>query len=108
MANSRKSLSAKSDRSLPDVKKKGRLRNHPPQPGVVFRVGVSGSLKLLEPSAVYNGETYPVDWQATDEMDNYLQKIDKILIIRMQNKKPIEGYDTSLLHLKDAKAIELE
>jgi len=31
-----------------------------------------------------------------------------LLLVRMQGKKPIEGYDTSLLHLKDGKAIELE
>ncbi len=41
-------------------------------------------------------------------MDNYLQKINKILIVRMANRKPIEGYDTSLLHFKDGKATELE
>ena len=55
-----------------------------------------------------NGKTYPIDWEATDEMDGYLQRLNKILIIRMQQKKPIEGYETALLHLKDGNAIELE
>jgi hypothetical protein len=54
------------------------------------------------------GGTYPIEWEATDEMDNYLQKISKILIIRMEDKKPVEGYDTSLLHLRSGKAIELQ
>jgi ankyrin repeat protein len=54
------------------------------------------------------GPSYPIDWEATDEMDNYLQRINKILIIRMVGERPFEGYDTSLLHLKNGKAIELE
>ena len=41
-----------------------------------------------------------------DEMNNYLLKINKILIIRMENKKPVEGYDTSFLRLKDKKVID--
>jgi len=55
-----------------------------------------------------SGATYPIDWEATDEMDSYLQKINKILLIRMEDKKPVEGYDTSLLHLRRGSAIELE
>ena len=54
------------------------------------------------------GGSYLIEWEATDEMDHYFQRIDKILIIRMEEKKPIEGYDTSLLHLKKGQAIELE
>jgi hypothetical protein len=54
------------------------------------------------------GASYPIDWEATDEMDNYLQKINKILLIRMEDKKPVEGYDTSLLHLRRGSPIELE
>jgi hypothetical protein len=52
------------------------------------------------------GGTYPIDWEATDEMHNYLLKISKILIIRMENRKPVEGYDTSFLKLKDGKTID--
>ena len=52
------------------------------------------------------GTTYPIDWEATDEMDKYLQKIGKILIIRMEDKKPVEGFDTSFLRLKNGKTIE--
>jgi hypothetical protein len=39
-------------------------------------------------------------------MHNFLLKINKILIIRMENKRPVEGYDTSFLHLKDGIAID--
>jgi hypothetical protein len=53
-----------------------------------------------------SGATYPIDWEATDEMNNYLLKINKILIIRMEDKKPVEGYDTSFFKLKDGKIIE--
>jgi hypothetical protein len=54
------------------------------------------------------GASYPIDWEATDEMDNYLQKIGKILLIRMQRKRPVEGYDTTLLHILDGEPIELK
>ena len=33
-----------------------------------------------------NGEGYPVEWTADLEMDSYLSRISKILIIRMENK----------------------
>lgn len=52
------------------------------------------------------GSTYPIDWEATDEMDVYLNNASKILIIRMENRKPVEGFDTSFLRLKDGKTIE--
>jgi len=52
------------------------------------------------------GSTYPIEWEATDEMNAYLAKTKKILIIRMENRKPVEGYDTSFLRLKDGKTIE--
>jgi len=52
------------------------------------------------------GGTYPIDWEATDEMNGYLLRTDKILIIRMENRKPVEGYDTAFLRLKDGRTIE--
>ena len=52
------------------------------------------------------GDTYPVDWQATDEMHGFLMNINKILIIRMENRRPVEGYDTSFLFLRDGKVID--
>jgi hypothetical protein len=52
------------------------------------------------------GGTFPIDWEATDEMHNYLLKISKILIIKMENRKPVEGFDTSFLRLKDGKTID--
>jgi hypothetical protein len=54
-----------------------------------------------------SGATYPIDWRATPEMDQYIRKIDKILIIRMEEKKPIEGYDASLCHIYNGRVILL-
>jgi ankyrin repeat protein len=68
-------------------------------------VGYHVDLRRLE--IIFDtGATYPIEWEANSEMDNYLQKIDKILIIRMENKKPVEGYDTSFLRLRDGKTID--
>ena len=52
------------------------------------------------------GATYPIDWEATEEMAAYLMKTDKILIIRMENRKPVEGFDTSFVRLEDGTTIE--
>ncbi len=52
------------------------------------------------------GGTFPIEWEATDEMDSYLLKINKILIIRMENRKPVEGYDTSFLRLLAGRTID--
>ena len=52
------------------------------------------------------GGTYPIEWEATDDMHNYLLKINKILIIRMEDRKPVEGFDTSFLKLKNNKVID--
>ncbi len=52
------------------------------------------------------GGTYPIDWEATEEMDAYLKKTKKILIIRMENRKPVEGYDTSFLRIENGKVTE--
>ncbi len=46
------------------------------------------------------GETLPIEWEATDDMDNYLLKINKILIVRMENRKPAEGYDVTFIRLR--------
>lgn len=51
------------------------------------------------------GGTFPIEWEATDEMNNYLLKINKILIIRMEDKKPVEGFDTSFLKMNLGKVI---
>jgi hypothetical protein len=51
------------------------------------------------------GGTFPIEWEATDEMNAYLMRIDKILIIRMENRKPVEGYDTSFLRLQAGRAV---
>ena len=51
------------------------------------------------------GGSFPIEWEATDEMNNYLLRINKILIIRMEDKKPVEGYDTSFLKMDNGKVI---
>jgi hypothetical protein len=67
-------------------------------------VGYHVDIKRLE--IIYDtGGTYGIDWEATDEMHNFLLKINKILIIRMENKRPVEGFDTSFLHLREGKTI---
>jgi len=43
------------------------------------------------------GDTYPIDWVSTPEMDRHMLVASKILLIRMEHKAPVEGYDTSLL-----------
>jgi len=52
-----------------------------------------------------NGTSYEIDWEATDEMNIYLMKIKKILIMKVENDNPVEGYETSFLRLKDGKVI---
>jgi len=52
------------------------------------------------------GATFLIDWEATDEMHGYMMKINKILIIRMENRRPIEGFDTTFLRLQDGKTID--
>jgi hypothetical protein len=54
------------------------------------------------------GGLYPIAWEATEEMHQYLIKMDKILIIRMEDSKPVEGYDTSFLQLENGRVIEKE
>ncbi|MCL2504670.1 MAG: hypothetical protein FWE93_00210 [Alphaproteobacteria bacterium] len=49
--------------------------------------------------------TYEIDWEATDEMNIYLMKINKILIMRVEDGNPIEGFETSFLRLKDGKVM---
>lgn len=43
------------------------------------------------------GPSFPIQWVATDEMDAYLTKVDKILVIEMKDKQPVAGYETSLV-----------
>jgi hypothetical protein len=52
------------------------------------------------------GTDYPIDWESTDEIHYYLMKIGKILLIRMEDKKPIEGYDTSFVKYQNGKYYE--
>lgn len=40
---------------------------------------------------------FAIDWVSTDEIDSYLRAISKILLIRMDNKKPVEGYDLDFI-----------
>ncbi|MEJ0062022.1 MAG: hypothetical protein WDO70_02145 [Alphaproteobacteria bacterium] len=52
------------------------------------------------------GTDYPMDWMATDEVNYYLTKIRKILLIRIENEKVIEGYDTSFVKYRNGKYYE--
>ncbi len=52
------------------------------------------------------GTDYPIDWESTEEIHYYLMKIGKILLIRMEDKKPVEGYDTSFVKYKNGKYYE--
>jgi len=52
------------------------------------------------------GGTFPIDWEASEDMHKYLTKINKILIIRMEDRKPVEGFDTSFLLLFQGRAVE--
>lgn len=52
------------------------------------------------------GNDYPINWQATDEIHPYLMKVPKILLIRMVDRKPVEGYDTSFLRYRNGKCID--
>lgn len=52
------------------------------------------------------GTDYPIEWESTDEIHYYLMKISKILLIRMEEKKPVEGYDTSFVKYRNGKYYE--
>jgi hypothetical protein len=52
------------------------------------------------------GADFPIDWQATDEVHYYLQRIGKILLIRLEDQKPIDGYDTSFVRYRNGKYLE--
>jgi tetratricopeptide (TPR) repeat protein len=52
-----------------------------------------------------SGRSYRIDWEATDEMHNFLLKIRKILVILMKEKKPVEGYDTCFIFYNKGKPI---
>lgn len=68
-------------------------------------VGYHTDVKKLE--IIFDtGQTMPIEWEATDDMDNYLLKISKILIVRMEDRKPIEGFDTSFILLRGGKVIK--
>ena len=77
-----------------------------PFEAVPLWVGYHIDKKKLE--IIYDtGGTYPIEWVINGEMNNYLLKINKILIIRMENKKPVEGFDTSFLLLQNGKALPI-
>lgn len=52
------------------------------------------------------GSTFPINWTATDEMLEYFLRINNILVIRMENKKPVEGYQKSFIRLTGGKLID--
>lgn len=52
------------------------------------------------------GTDFPIEWEATDEIHYYLMRIGKILLIRLQDQKPIDGYDTSFVKYRNGKFFE--
>jgi serine/threonine-protein kinase len=52
-----------------------------------------------------SGQTFPIEWRATPEVDMYLGSIRQILMIRMEDKKPVEGFDVSFLRLGEGQSI---
>ena len=49
--------------------------------------------------------SWAIGWEATDDMDAFLKQTNKILLIEMKDKKPVEGYDTSLIRLRNGRTI---
>lgn len=52
------------------------------------------------------GTDFPIDWEANDEIHYYLMRTGKILLIRMEDQKPIDGYDTSFVKYRNGKYFE--
>jgi hypothetical protein len=67
--------------------------------GVPLWVGYHLDRRQIE--IVYvSGKTYPIEWVASKAMHNFLAAITKILIIRMEDQAPVEGFDTSFLTVR--------
>jgi cytohesin len=73
--------------------------------GIPLWVGYHCDRKQIE-IMFEDGSAFLIDWKVTDEMESYITKIDKILMIRMRNGHPIEGYDTSLVQLLAGRPID--
>ena len=52
-----------------------------------------------------DGTTFPIEWTVTDDIQNYLMRINKIPIIKMRGGKPAEGFDTRFFQIRNGKAI---
>ncbi len=44
------------------------------------------------------GIVFPIEWEATEEVDALFKETDKIIFIRMFNKRPLEGFEASLIY----------
>lgn len=53
-----------------------------------------------------NGDTAQIEWVPNEEIEANLLKESKILLVQMNNYKPIEGFTTSLIRIKDGKMID--
>jgi len=73
-------------------------------PDVPIWVGYHVDRQIIE-VFFRNGGSIPIDWRVTDDMHNYMLKINKILVIRMEARKPVEGYDTSLQHIRNGTVV---
>ncbi len=47
------------------------------------------------------GTNKMIDSPLSDEVHDHLMKIGKILLVRMEDNRPVEGYDTNFVKYKD-------
>jgi hypothetical protein len=84
------------------VNAKGRLcmvhdKGNPFSGGPSF-VGYDIRQRMVNITFLASRVSYVIDWEATDEMHQYLLKCSNILMIRMEDLVPVEGYNIALLH----------
>jgi len=53
-----------------------------------------------------DGATFPFVWNSSKEIREQLLMINKILIVRIEEKKPVEGYEMAFLRLRNGKTID--
>ncbi|MCI0148162.1 NACHT domain-containing protein [Paraburkholderia sediminicola] len=52
-----------------------------------------------------DGSERTIDWRAPDEMHAVLMEADRLLVIRMHEKRPVEGFDVDLVKLEGDDAL---
>ncbi|NBX74085.1 MAG: hypothetical protein EBQ89_07275 [Alphaproteobacteria bacterium] len=53
-----------------------------------------------------NSQEYPIHWQAPDDAHQILVNLKKILIVRVLDKKPVEGFETSFIKCSHGRYID--